>query len=104
MVMDQWQASLMRALAQLQLQRNPEARTRVAAQFDMAEGDWQHEQQPQQVDSNVHAEEGEYEEVGYGQVQDVDQIESLQPGLRRQRLGPGSGLSDPGSSSSSSSK
>lgn len=35
MVMDQWQASLMRALAQLQLKRNPAARSRVKQQFDM---------------------------------------------------------------------
>eukprot|EP00775_Hariotina_reticulata_P011055 gene11055-11210_t len=35
MVMDQWQASLMRALAQLQLKSNPAARSRVKQQFDM---------------------------------------------------------------------
>ncbi|KAF8073120.1 dnaK [Scenedesmus sp. PABB004] len=35
MVMDQWQASLMRALATLQLRSSPEAVARVRAQFDM---------------------------------------------------------------------
>lgn len=35
MVMDQWQASLMRALAQLQLKSSPEVRQRVEEQFDM---------------------------------------------------------------------
>eukprot|EP00883_Tetradesmus_obliquus_P007855 jgi/Sobl393_1/18509/SZX73966.1 len=54
MVMDQWQASLMRALAQLQLKNSPEARAAVAAKFDMdysseegqaAEGQQQQQQQ-----------------------------------------------------------
>ncbi|WIA29514.1 hypothetical protein OEZ86_012015 [Tetradesmus obliquus] len=54
MVMDQWQASLMRALAQLQLKSSPEARAAVAAKFDMddsseegqaAEGQQQQQQQ-----------------------------------------------------------
>jgi molecular chaperone DnaK len=35
MVMDQWQASLMRTLAQLQLKSNPAARSRVSQQFDL---------------------------------------------------------------------
>jgi molecular chaperone DnaK len=45
MVMDQWQASLMRALAQLQLKCSPEARAAVAAKFDMDEGEEGLEQQ-----------------------------------------------------------
>ena len=36
MVMDQWQASLMRTLAELQLRRSREARARVEGAFDMA--------------------------------------------------------------------
>lgn len=35
MVMDQWQASLMRALAQLQLQASPDVRKRVQEKFDL---------------------------------------------------------------------
>lgn len=35
MVMDQWQASLMRALAQLQLKSNPKTRQQIELQFDM---------------------------------------------------------------------
>lgn len=35
MVMDQWQASLMRALAQLQLKTSPAARSQVEQKFDM---------------------------------------------------------------------
>jgi hypothetical protein len=46
MVMDQWQASLMRALAQLQLKSSPEARAAVAAKFDMDESTEGLEQQP----------------------------------------------------------
>jgi molecular chaperone DnaK len=35
MVMDQWQASLMRALAQLQLKSDPSARSQVEQKFDL---------------------------------------------------------------------
>ena len=35
MVMEQWQASLMRALAQLQLKSNPDVREQVEQQFDL---------------------------------------------------------------------
>jgi molecular chaperone DnaK len=35
MVMEQWQASLMRALAQMQLKSNPEVREQVEQQFDL---------------------------------------------------------------------
>jgi molecular chaperone DnaK len=35
MVMDQWQASLMRALAQLQLKSDPSARSQVEQRFDL---------------------------------------------------------------------
>lgn len=35
MVMDQWQASLMRSLAQLQLRNSPAARSQVEEKFDM---------------------------------------------------------------------
>jgi len=38
MVMDQWQASLMRALAQLQLKSSSEARSQVQQKFDMEDG------------------------------------------------------------------
>ena len=37
MVMDQWQASLMRALAQMQLKTNAEARSQIEERFDMEE-------------------------------------------------------------------
>lgn len=39
MVLDQWQASLMRALAQLQLNSDAAVRQHVAEQFDIGEGD-----------------------------------------------------------------
>lgn len=38
MVIEQWQASLMRALAQLQLAEDPSARARVEASYDLGEG------------------------------------------------------------------
>jgi len=37
MVMDQWQASLMRTLAQLQLKQNKDARQKVEDAFDMGQ-------------------------------------------------------------------
>jgi molecular chaperone DnaK len=37
MVMDQWQASLMRALAQLQLRESPSTRARVQEKFELDE-------------------------------------------------------------------
>lgn len=55
MVMDQWQASLMRALAQLQLKTSPEARSQVEEKFDM-------------LDDDVDADELETEEEGEEEV------------------------------------
>ncbi len=39
MVLDQWQASLMRSLAELQLRQDQEARQAISSKFDMEEAD-----------------------------------------------------------------
>jgi molecular chaperone DnaK len=43
MVMDQWQASLMRALAQLQLKNSAKARSKVEQKFDMDDDEGEEE-------------------------------------------------------------
>lgn len=43
MVMEQWQASLMRALAQMQLKNSPKARAQVQEKFDMEENEAEEE-------------------------------------------------------------
>jgi molecular chaperone DnaK len=48
MVMEQWQASLMRALAQMQLKSNPKAKQMVEQQYDL-EGLGEGEQEDEQV-------------------------------------------------------
>ena len=58
MVMDQWQASLMRSLAQLQLRNSPAARSQVEEKFDMEDelGDFEE-------DELESSDEGESEDV-----------------------------------------
>jgi molecular chaperone DnaK len=63
MVMDQWQASLMRALAQLQLKTSPEARSQVEEKFDMLDDDVEGD-----ADELEMEEEGEEEVDGGGDV------------------------------------
>lgn len=60
MVMDQWQASLMRALAQLQLRNSPETRSQLEERFDLDDED----------EENDDEEEGDEDEEQQGGVVD----------------------------------
>lgn len=55
MVMEQWQASLMRALAQLQLKNDPKARAQVEEKFDIEEEGEEEEEEEGQGDERVAA-------------------------------------------------